>query len=145
MARAAADVASGWTTLPTSESCGQTAGRGATLDSLGGGPACFFNDYASNVRGNVLHGNGSFGQPTNGDLVVLPVAAAEAALDAQPVLGAPPHYRLVCPKTTPALIRAGPGGLRQPLPPAGGVAVSRRGRDAALPFCRHFHPVPRTR
>ncbi len=41
------------------------------VDSLAGGPACFFNDYGSDVHGNLFRGNGSFGQPTNGDLADL--------------------------------------------------------------------------
>jgi hypothetical protein len=40
-------------------------------DELAGGPVCFFNDHGSTVRGNVFRGNGSFGQPTNGDLADL--------------------------------------------------------------------------
>src|SRR5260370_16751036 len=37
------------------------------VDLLAGGPACFFNDYGSNVHGNVFRGNGSFGNPPNAD------------------------------------------------------------------------------
>jgi hypothetical protein len=40
-------------------------------DLLAGGPTCFFNDYGSNVHGNVFRGNGAFGNPTNGDLADL--------------------------------------------------------------------------
>ena len=55
----------------------------AFIDSLAGGPACFFNDHGSEVAFNSFTDNGSFGQPTNGDLadlsdfsaVGLPVAA----------------------------------------------------------------------
>src|SRR5271157_5863334 len=55
----------------------------AFVDSLAGGPACFFNDFGSNVYDNVFVNNGSFHQATNGDLadlsnfslVGLPVAA----------------------------------------------------------------------
>jgi hypothetical protein len=43
----------------------------AFVDSLAGGPACFFNDFGSNVHDNVFVGNGSFNQPTNGDLADL--------------------------------------------------------------------------
>jgi hypothetical protein len=54
------------------------------IDALAGGPACFFNAYGSQVAFNTFTGNGSFHQPTNGDLadlsdfsaVGLPVAAA---------------------------------------------------------------------
>jgi hypothetical protein len=54
------------------------------VDALAGGPACFFNDHGSEVAYNSFSGNGSFNQPTNGDLadlsdfsaVGLPVAAA---------------------------------------------------------------------
>ena len=41
------------------------------VDSLAGGPSCFFIDYGSNVHDNVFVGNGSFGNPTNGDLADL--------------------------------------------------------------------------
>jgi hypothetical protein len=41
------------------------------IDSLAGGPACFFNDYGTNVHNNLFEGNGGFGNPTNGDLADL--------------------------------------------------------------------------
>lgn len=41
------------------------------IDSLAGGPACFFNDYGMRVRDNEFSGNGGFGNPTNGDLADL--------------------------------------------------------------------------
>ncbi len=41
------------------------------VDSLSGGPACFFNDYGMRVRDNEFSGNGGFGNPTNGDLADL--------------------------------------------------------------------------
>ncbi len=41
------------------------------VDSLGGGPSCFFLDYGSNVHDNLFVGNGSFGNPSNGDLADL--------------------------------------------------------------------------
>jgi hypothetical protein len=41
------------------------------IDSLAGGPACFFNDYGMRVRHNVFKHNGGFANPTNGDLADL--------------------------------------------------------------------------
>jgi hypothetical protein len=41
------------------------------VDLLAGGSACFFNALGSNVHDNVFIGNGSFSQPTNGDLADL--------------------------------------------------------------------------
>ncbi len=41
------------------------------IDSLSGGPACFFNDYGMRVRNNRFSDNGGFGNPTNGDLADL--------------------------------------------------------------------------
>jgi hypothetical protein len=41
------------------------------VDSLAGGPACFFNPTGSTVTGNVFVHNGGFRQPTNGDLADL--------------------------------------------------------------------------
>ena len=43
----------------------------AWVDSLAGGSACFFNDYGTTVHDNQFTGNGSFGNPTNGDLADL--------------------------------------------------------------------------
>ncbi len=41
------------------------------VDTIGGGPSCFFLDYGSNVHDNFFVGNGSFANPSNGDLADL--------------------------------------------------------------------------
>jgi hypothetical protein len=96
------------------------------VDALAGGPACFFNDYGSDVHGNLFRGNGSFGQPTNGDLadlsdfsaVGLPVAAAgqgncwHGNVDPAGVSSAPSNLQ----QTNGNCATAGPGaGLTDPL------------------------------
>jgi hypothetical protein len=57
------------------------------IDSIAGGPACFFNDYGSNVRDNWFIGNGAFGNPTNGDLADLSNFSAVGIAPASPGQG----------------------------------------------------------
>jgi hypothetical protein len=91
----------------------------AFVDGLAGGPACFFNDFGSDVHDNVFVGNGSFQQPTNGDLadlsdfsaVGLPVAAPGQGncwhnnQDPAGVSSAPPNLQ----QTNGDCATAGPG------------------------------------
>jgi hypothetical protein len=96
------------------------------VDMLAGGPACFFNDFGSRVHDNVFMGNGSFAQPTNGDLadlsdfglVGLPVAAPgqgncwHSNEDPAGVSSAPPNLQ----QTNGDCATAGPGaGVTDPL------------------------------
>jgi hypothetical protein len=96
------------------------------VDALGGGPACFFNDHGSNVAFNSFHGNGSFGNPTNGDLADLSDFSAIGIPGAVPgqgncwhdntdpsgVSSAPPHLQV----THGNCATAGPGaGVADPL------------------------------
>jgi hypothetical protein len=96
------------------------------VDSLAGGPACFFNALGSNVHDNVFAGNGSFGQPTNGDLadlsdfsaIGIPAAAPGQGncwhdnVDPAGVSSAPPNLE----QTNGDCATAGPGAaLTDPL------------------------------
>lgn len=53
-------------TPPVANCAGGVANPGGLLGSLG--VTCFFDDFANDVRGNFLSDNGTFGNPTNGDL-----------------------------------------------------------------------------
>jgi hypothetical protein len=89
------------------------------VDALNGGPACFFNDYGTEVAFNSFSGNGFFNQPTNGDLadlsdfsaVGLPAAAAGQGncwhdnTDPHGVSSAPPNLQT----TNGDCSTAGPG------------------------------------
>jgi hypothetical protein len=62
---------SGVKNAPTDCTNGGGTWDNAFIDSLAGAPACFFNDSGSNVAFNLFARNGSFNQPTNGDLADL--------------------------------------------------------------------------
>ncbi len=51
---------------PVANCAGGVANPGGLLGSLG--VTCFFDDFGNDVRDNFLSGNGTFGNPTNGDL-----------------------------------------------------------------------------
>src|SRR6266571_4748560 len=77
-------------------------------DALAGGPVCFFNDHGSNVAGNHFSGNGSFGQPTNGDLADLSDFSAAGIPAAAPGGGNCWHGN-----TDPAGVSSSPANLEQ--------------------------------
>ncbi len=76
------------------------------IDSLAGGPACFFNAYGSNVHDNAFTGNGSFGNATNGDLADLSDFTA---------IGIPPSTPGNCwhDNSDPAGVTSSPPNLQQ--------------------------------
>ena len=77
-------------------------------DMLAGGPACFFNDYGSNVHDNVFRGNGSFNNPTNGDLADLSDFSAVGIPAAAPGQGNCWHNNV-----DPAGVSSSPANLQQ--------------------------------
>jgi hypothetical protein len=77
-------------------------------DMLAGGPACFFNDYGSNVHDNVFGGNGSFNNPTNGDLADLSDFSAVGIPAAAPGQGNCWHNNV-----DPAGVSSSPANLEQ--------------------------------
>jgi hypothetical protein len=78
------------------------------IDVLGGGPACFFNAFGSNVHDNVFIGNGSFSQPTNGDLADLSDFSAIGIPPAAPGQGNCWHNN-----SDPAGVSSAPPNLQQ--------------------------------
>jgi len=81
------------------------------VDLLAGGPACFFNDYGSNVHGNVFRGDGSFGNPTNGDLADLSDFSAAGIPAAAPGQGNCWHGNID--DIDPAGVSSSPANLEQ--------------------------------
>jgi len=77
-------------------------------DSLAGGPACFFSDYGSSVRDNVFRANGSFSNPTNGDLADLSDFSAAGIPAAAPGQGNCWHDNI-----DPAGVSSSPADLEQ--------------------------------
>jgi hypothetical protein len=80
----------------------------AFVDVLAGGSACFFNAFGSNVHDNVFIGNGSFSQPTNGDLADLSDFSAIGIPPAAPGQGNCWHNNV-----DPAGVSSAPPNLQQ--------------------------------
>ena len=96
------------------------------VDALGGGPACFFNDFGSNTHGNLFQKNGSFGQPTNGDLADLSDFSAVGIPAASPGQGNCWHGNI-----DPAGVSSSPANLQQT---NGNCAAAGPGASVADPL-----------
>jgi hypothetical protein len=96
------------------------------VDALGGGPACFFNDFGSNTHGNLFQKNGSFGQPTNGDLADLSDFSAVGIPAASPGQGNCWHGNI-----DPAGVSSSPANLQQT---NGNCATAGPGASVADPL-----------